>query len=328
MTTRVLVVAPAWVGDMVMAHSLVRILVEEQGASVDLLAPPATAPLGARMAGVTATHELDVRHGELGLGKRRRWGVAHRGQYDHAIVLPNSFKSALAPYWARISQRTGWQGESRFGVLNDRRRLDAEAYPLMVQRFVALAHPPTASVERVPLPRLAADPDNRQALCERLGLDSSVPTVVVCPGAEYGPAKRWPAEHFAEVAQHVLAEGRQVWLAGSAGDASVAEEIAAAAPGVVNLCGRTSLVDAVDLLSLASHVVCNDSGLMHVAGALRRSVIAIFGSTSPSFTPPLGESAVVVREPQPCSPCFERECPLGHLRCLRELSPAKVIEAL
>ena len=234
----------------------------------------------------------------------------------------------FADFFGSLSARLRGGEREMSARAGGRRRLDAEAYPLMVQRFVALAHPPTASVERVPLPRLAADPDNRQALCERLGLDSSVPTVVVCPGAEYGPAKRWPAEHFAEVAQHVLAEGRQVWLAGSAGDASVAEEIAAAAPGVVNLCGRTSLVDAVDLLSLASHVVCNDSGLMHVAGALRRSVIAIFGSTSPSFTPPLGESAVVVREPQPCSPCFERECPLGHLRCLRELSPAKVIEAL
>ena len=329
MTANVLIVAPAWVGDMVMAHSLVRVLVETAHANVHLLAPVVTAPLGKRMPGVVATHVLDVAHGVLGLSKRRAWGRAHLGEFDQAIVLPNSFKSALAPYWARIPQRTGWRGEARVGVLNDRRVLDPAAYPRMVDRFVALAQASGEAAIAPPLPELSADLSNAQALCERFALTSDSGVTVLCPGAEFGPAKRWPAEHFAAVARHALAEGHSVWLLGSRADATVAAEIERQVPeSLANLCGQTTLLDAVDLLSLAERVVCNDSGLMHVACALGRSVVGVFGSTSPDFTPPLGPAATVVREPQPCSPCFQRECPLGHLRCLRELSPDKVIGVL
>ena len=329
MTANVLIVAPAWVGDMVMAHSLVRVLVETAHANVHLLAPAVTAPLGKRMPGVVATHVLDVAHGELGLGKRRAWGRAHVGKFDQAIVLPNSFKSALAPYWARIPQRTGWRGEARLGVLNDRRLLEPAVYPRMVDRFVALAQARGEAVMAPPLPELTADLSNAQALCERFSLTSTGAVTVLCPGAEFGPAKRWPPEHFAAVARHALGEGHSVWLLGSRADAAVAAEIEGQVPGALaNLCGRTTLLDAVDLLSLAERVVCNDSGLMHVACALGRRVVGVFGSTSPDFTPPLGPGATVVREAQPCSPCFQRECPLGHLRCLRELSPDKVIGVL
>jgi heptosyltransferase-2 len=329
MTANVLIVAPAWVGDMVMAHSLVRVLVEQPQTAVHLLAPPATAPLGARMPGVAKTHVLDVAHGELGLGKRRAWGRNHAGEFDRAIVLPNSFKSALAPWWARIPTRTGWRGECRVGVLNDRRVLDPVAYPRMVERFVALALDSSARLPQVPLPELQADASRARGLCGELGLPTAGGVTVLCPGAEFGPAKRWPAEHFAAVARFALGQGQSVWLMGSAADAAVANEIAAQVPGeLANLCGRTSLLDAVDLLSMARRVVCNDSGLMHVACALQLPVVGVFGSTSPDFTPPLGVAATVVRQPQPCSPCFQRECPLGHLRCLRELTPDKVIEVL
>ena len=330
MATNVLIVAPAWVGDMVMAHSLVRVLAKSSDAiKVHLLAPPATAPLGARMPGVAATHVLDTSHGELGLAKRRAWGRAHGAKFDRAIVLPNSFKSALAPWWARIPERTGWRGEFRIGVLTDRRVLDPVAYPRMVERFAALGYPPGATTVEVPLPELVPDLHRAQQLCAELGLPMTRNVVVLCPGAEFGPAKRWPAEHFAAVARHALERGQSVWIMGSAADAPVAAEIVGQVPGAVfDLCGRTSLLDAVDLLSLAQRVVCNDSGLMHVACALGKSVVAVFGSTSPDFTPPLGGDARVIRQKLPCSPCFQRECPLGHLRCLRDLAPEKVIEVL
>jgi heptosyltransferase-2 len=328
---KVLVVAPAWVGDMVMAHCLVRVLAATRpGVEIHVLAPPATAPLAHRMAGVTSVHTLDVAHGELALGERNRAGRALRALgCDQAIVLPNSFKSAWVPLRARIPVRTGWHGEARFGVLNDRRRLDPARLPLMIEQFVALGLPPGAALpDPCPRPHLEVDTDNRSRLLAQLGLAPAPDLVVLCPGAEFGPAKRWPPDHYSAVARHALAAGRGVWLLGSPKDAETCAAIAAQAPGVVDLAGRTRLLDAVDLLSLASVVVCNDSGLMHVAGAVGARVVAVYGSTSPAFTPPLGEAAAVVRLGLDCSPCFARECPLGHLRCLVDLEPARVIGLL
>lgn len=315
---------------MVMAHTLVTLLGRAPGTRVDMVAPPATAPLAGRMPGVTKCWTLAAGHGELGIGKRRALAaeLAQEG-YDQAIVLPNSFKSALVPFWARVPKRTGWHGEARFWLLNDRRRLDASRYPLMIERFMALALPAGEALPHpYPEPRLAADAARAADLVRAFGLAGSGATVL-CPGAEFGPAKRWPPERYAAVARHQVAAGREVWLLGSPGDAPACREIEALVPeGLVNLAGRTSLLDAVDLLSRAERVVCNDSGLMHVACALDRPVVAVFGSTSPDFTPPLGSRARVVRHPVPCSPCFQRECPLGHLDCLMKLPPERVIEVL
>jgi heptosyltransferase-2 len=331
----ILIVAPAWIGDMVMAHCLVQVLVarhqtSRSGPNIHMLAPAATAPLATRMHGVSETHVLDIDHGELALGRRWRQGRAMSGCYDQAIVLPNSFKSALVPWWAGIPTRTGWSGEARFGVVNDRRRLDEARYPLMIERFMALGLDPESPLpETPPLPTLQADSENVERLlaAHRLSLAGGV--TVLCPGAEYGPAKRWPAAHFAQVARHAAAIGHEVWLIGSPKDNAVCDDIVTQVPaGIVNLAGRTTLLEAVDLLSQADRVVSNDSGLMHVACALGRRVVAVFGSTSAAFTPPLGRDATVVREDLDCSPCFQRECPLGHLRCLNDLSPQRVIEVL
>ncbi len=331
---RILVVAPAWVGDMVMAEPLIRLLGRrDPGAEVHVLAPPATAPLAGRMAGVAGCRVLDVGHGELGLARRLAAARAIRRQGFHqAVVLPNSLKSALVPALARIPVRTGWLGEHRYGLLNDRRRLDEERYPLMVERFLALALEPDAPLPEPrpqprPRPELTVDRDNQARLLAELNL-APRNALVLCPGAEFGPAKRWPAAHYAAVARHALLEGRPVWLVGSPRDAEVCGRIADLAPGVADLAGRTSLLDAVDLLAAADAVVCNDSGLMHVACAVGTRVVAVFGSTSTEFTPPLGAQAQVLRLALPCSPCFRRECPLGHLRCLNELAPERVIEVL
>lgn len=330
---RALIVAPAWVGDMVMAHTLVSLLRERQWASeIHMVAPKATAPLGGRMPGVDAVHELAVGHGELGLARRRRLARKLRPLgFRAAYVLPNSFKSALIPWWAGIPKRVGWHGEARYGLLNDRRRLDVGRYPRMIDRFMALALPEGVPLpEPAPSPELRVDEDNRRSAIERLGLDpaGSGPVVALCPGAEYGEAKRWPATRFAAVAKDRLRQGFAVWLLGSGGDRTVAREIARAAPGVSDLTGRTSLLDAVDLLSLAEAVVTNDSGLMHIACALGRRVVAVFGSTSPEFTPPLNPLATVIENQLDCRPCFQRQCPLEHLNCLRGIAPERVIAAL
>lgn len=327
---KILVVAPAWVGDMVMAHTLVSLLHEQAGAEVYMVAPPATEPLARRMPGVQGSWTLTVGHGELGIGARRALArVLKNERFDQAIVLPNSFKSALLPYWAGIPRRTGWQGESRYVVLNDRRRLDPGRYPLMIERFMALGLAEGEDLpEPYPLPRLVVEPAVAGELAQSLGLDSKDVTVL-CPGAEFGPAKRWPPRHFAALARAEVARGRSVWLLGSPGDRGTCEEIMADVPaGVSNLAGRTTLLEAVDLLSLADRVVANDSGLMHVAAALDRRLVALFGSTSPDFTPPLGERSSVIGNQLDCSPCFQRQCPLGHLKCLEDLVPEQVIEVL
>lgn len=329
-SNRILLVAPAWVGDMVMADALVRLLQDQRpDCEIHVLAPPSTAVLAERMQGVGGVTTLPLGHGDWGWARRREIGRSLRDPgFDQAIVLPNTLKSALVPWWARVPLRTGWHGEARFGLLNDRRRLDADRYPLMIERFMALALPPSAAIPRpYPVPVLTADADNRRRLIDELDLAESG-VLALCPGAEYGPAKRWPAAHYAAIARHAAAAGRPVWLLGSPGEWESCEGIRALAPEAVNLAGRTGLLDALDLLSGVDAVVCNDSGLMHVACALGRRVVALFGSTSPDFTPPLSEAASVLRLDLPCSPCFQRTCPLGHLRCLRDLSPERVIGVL
>ncbi len=324
----VLVVGPSWVGDMVMIEPLLALLKSRRPApAIDVLAPAWSRPLLERMPQVRAAIDLPIGHGALALGERRRLGQALRGRYAQAIVLPGSWKSALVPFFAGIRTRTGFTRELRFGVLNDLRRLDKRALPMTVQRFWALGAAPGAPLPTRLTPQLHGDPAAVAATRTALSLAATAPALVLCPGAEYGPAKRWPEGHFAAVAQHYLAEGWQVWLLGSAKDAPVTASIAAQAPGAVDLAGRTDLGQACDLIAAADLVVSNDSGLMHVAAAFGRPLVAVYGSSDPGFTPPLSDRARVLTLGLPCSPCFERQCPLGHLKCLNDLAPAQVLAA-
>ncbi|ALZ83455.1 ADP-heptose--LPS heptosyltransferase [Pseudomonas oryzihabitans] len=331
----ILIIGPSWVGDMVMAQTLFVCLKRQHpDCQIDVLAPEWSRPLLERMPEVRAALSFPLGHGAFELATRRRIGQELRGRYDQAILLPNSLKSALVPYFAGIPQRTGWRGEMRFGLLNDIRTLDKARYPLMIERFMALAYPPGAELPKpYPEPRLVIDPTSRDAALERFGLTLDRPVLALCPGAEFGEAKRWPAEHYAAVADARLRQGWQVWLFGSQKDAPGGEEIREwVTPGfeedVYNLAGRTSLAEAIDLLSCASAVISNDSGLMHVAAALDRPLVAVYGSTSPGFTPPLASQVEVVRLGLECSPCFDRTCRFGHYDCLRLLQPSLVQEAL
>lgn len=326
---RILVIAPAWVGDTVLAQPLLRRLHQRHpGVVIDALAPPWTAPVLERMPEVREVLLGPFRHGELGLRQRYRLARSLKGRaYDQAIVLPNSLKSALVPWLAGIRLRTGFTGEMRRGILNDARHLDRQRHPLMAERFALLAEPRNAPLERpLPRPELRVSPQQRTATLVRLGLTPTGPLAVLCPGAEYGPAKRWPEEYYAALAERLNALGYTVWALGSPKDAEVGAAIERLAGGrCLNLCGRTSLADAIDLISGAALAVTNDSGLMHVAAALDRPMIAIYGSSSPGFTPPLSERAQVLSLGLPCSPCFKRECPLGHFDCMRRLTPEQVL---
>jgi heptosyltransferase-2 len=326
---KLLVVAPNWIGDAMLAQPLLARLRERRaGARIEVVAPEWTAPVFRRMPEVAEVLEVPFRHGELALGARLRLARRLRARrYAEAYVLPNSFKSALVPFLAGIPRRVGFRGEARLGLLNVRHHLDAAALPLMAERYAQLAERPGAPLQR-PLPRVAIEADQANLLItvSRLGLDRSRPVVALCPGAEFGPAKRWPARHFAALARRLAARGNTVWLIGSAAERALGEEIAQLAAGeALNLCGRTDLAGAIDLLSVARCVVTNDSGLMHVAAALGRPLVAIYGSSSPDHTPPLAAHARIVWLRAECSPCFARECPLGHLRCLNDLTPERVL---
>ncbi len=333
----ILVVGPSWVGDMVMAQTLFSELRRQYPeCAIDVLAPAWCRPLLSRMPEVRDALSLPFDHGDLKLGERHALGKRLRGQYQQAYVLPNSLKSALVPWSARIPVRTGWRGEMRYGLLNDVRKLDKDAYPLMVQRFVALALPadaPVPGLESIKAPHLDVSEDARRAAMDSHGLNTDKPVLGLCPGAEFGPAKRWPEHHYAAVAQHWIDNGGQVWIFGSAKDKPVADTIVdsltdESCDRAAVLAGNTSLEEAVDLLSATAAVVSNASGLFHIAAALTIPLVSVYGSTSPGFTPPLGDRVAVVRLGLECSPCFKRECPLGHLDCLRQLPPSQVIDAL
>ena len=326
-----LVIGPAWVGDMVMAQSLfLRIKERRPETAIDVMAPAWTVPLLERMPQVRNALPIPLTHGQLQLGARWRLGKALRGRYAQAIVLPNSLKSALIPFAAGIPKRTGFVGELRYGLLNDIRKLDKPALPKTVLRFLHLADPPgSAPPETIPQPRLRVSDTSVSETLDAHTLSTDNGSILaLCPGAEYGPAKRWPARHFAQVAERHLNNGGQVWLFGSEKDRPVTAEILEYAPGCRDLAGKTSLNQAINLLSLADCVISNDSGLMHVTAALDRPLMAIYGSSDPGFTPPLSDNHRIQSLNLECSPCFRRSCPLGHTHCLNQLHPEPVIEWL
>lgn len=318
---------------MVMAQSLFKLIRQRDANTViDVLAPAWTFSLLSRMPEVSLAIETPLAHGQLHL--RARYALAKKlgaHHYDQAIVLPNSFKAALIPWLARIPKRTGWRGEYRYGVLNDIRRLDKKRYPLMIEQFMALGLPcDEALPAHYPYPAFQISPDSQAAtLARHQPVWRGRPVLAIAAGAEYGPAKRWPPEYFAQVANHKLAQGWDVWLLGSQKDKPVTDIIMQLTDlRCENMAGRPLLAETIDLLSLAAGLVTNDSGLMHIAAALKKPVIALYGPTSPAFTPPLSQHASVLTLDLPCQPCFERHCPLGHLRCMRDLTPDRVLSVV
>lgn len=324
------VIAPQWIGDAVMTEPLLRRL-RARGERLAVGALPWVAPVYRAMPHVDEVIEFPFQRGGLQFKARRTIAKQVQGRFDTAYVLPNSLKSALLPFLASIPKRVGYLGEARVGLLTHRLK-NPKNKPPMVAFYSAL------SGEKEGLendrPQLQLSPTAIQAALAELDLQAGG-YYVFAPGAEYGPAKRWPAIHFAELAR---ALDRPAVMLGSGKEAELCEEIASAAgPGkCTNLAGKTSLMDAFALIAAAKAVISNDSGLMHVAAAFGVPQVAVFGSSSPLHTPPLNEKAQVLwlkddaayQPPLDCSPCFERECPLGHTRCLYDITPQRVLAAL
>lgn len=338
---KILVIGPSWVGDMMMSQSLYRTLkAAHPEAQIDVMAPAWCRPLLDRMPEVRQALPMPLGHGALELGERRRLGISLRGeQYQRAFVLPNSFKSALVPFFAHIPQRTGWRGEMRYGLLNDLRVLDKAAFPLMVQRYAALGYDSqqirTAADLPQPIlwPKLQVSEAEVAAVKISFAISDNRPLVGFCPGAEFGPAKRWPHYHYAALAEKLIGEGQQVVLFGSAKDHPAGEQIRqslteSAQPFCLNLAGKTSLDQAVVMIAACQAVVSNDSGLMHVAAALDKPLVALYGPSSPDFTPPLSYQAKVIRLITGYHKVRKGDAEEGYHQSLIDIQPEQVYQEL
>ncbi len=339
---KILVIGPSWVGDMVMSQSLYITLKQQHpDAIIDVMAPAWCKPILERMPEVNQAIGMPLGHGDFNLLGRRALGkeLGHQN-YDRAYICPNSAKSALIPWFANIPKRIGWKGEMRYGLLNDL-RTNKKAFQFMVERYVALAHPKSdmidssslGGLDTLPRPSLTIDDITQKAAIEKFSLDTTSTVIGLCPGAEFGPAKKWPETHYAEVAHVMCRQGHHVWLFGSDKDLDTCSGIKEKVPTEFHsqihvLAGQTSLIEAVDLLAACETVISNDSGLMHVAAAVGCNVVAVYGSTSPKYTPPLAKNVEIVHTDIECRPCFKRECQFKHLKCLSELTPQQVLNSI
>lgn len=334
---KTLIIGPSWVGDMLMSQSLYRHLKQQNPErEIDVLAPNWCRPVLARMPEVNQAIEMPVGHGSLQWGLRKEIGQQlSQTNYEQAFILPNSLKSALIPWFAGIPKRTGWRGEMRYGLLNDLRRLDKATFPLMVQRYVALAQEkgmPAISKESILKPKLSIDHELLSQTLNAFKLDTQQ-AIAFCPGAEFGPAKRWPDYHYADLAKALIAGGHQIWLFGSQKDQEACQQITQQLTDEEqkrchNLAGATSLPQAIDLIAHCQAAVSNDSGLMHIAAAVETPLVALYGPTSPGFTPPLSEKAEVLRLIEGFHKIRKGDGEQGYHQSMIDISPEMAYSAL
>lgn len=336
---KTLIIGPSWVGDMMMSQSLYRTLKQlNPDNEIDVMAPSWCRALLNKMPEVNQSIDMPLGHGELELTKRFKLGKSLReSNYDQAIILPNSLKSALIPFFAKIPKRTGWKGEMRFGLLNDIRKLNKQAFPLMVQRYVALAYPrhEIHSANELPQPllwpKLNIEQNEVNEALINFNIPQDVPLIGFCPGAEFGPAKRWPDYHYAALADMIVKQHAKILIFGSAKDREVGEQIIARmthGEQCINLAGKTTLEQAVNLIASCKAIVTNDSGLMHVAAALERPLVALYGPSSPDFTPPLSDNAEVIRLITGYHRVRQGDAEQGYHQSLIDIKPDNVFEAL
>jgi heptosyltransferase-2 len=336
---RILIIAPNWIGDAVMSQPLLANLKAIYPQSqIDVLASPWVAPIYRACSEVHQVIEARLEHQQLQWGLRKQLArELGLNQYDACFVLPNSLKSALIPWLANIPFRIGYRGEMRFGLIN--LALDNPSKvnrPPMANHYLALVnaleHSQEIDANELTDPKLNISPVAKESIGIKLraSIINENLIYVLCPGAEYGATKRWPADHFASLARQLIANhsDAHVILLGSKGDHALGESIRTEAQNslqIHNWCGKTSLDEAIALIGASKALVSNDSGLMHIGAALKVPQVAIFGSSDPQHTPPLSDKAKVIWLNLPCSPCHKRECPLGHLKCLQDILPNTVL---
>lgn len=328
---KILIVGPSWVGDMIMAQTLFKLIKSEQAETlIDVLAPAWNFPVLACMPEINEAIELPFKHGDIKLFARYAFAKKLKNKnYTQAIVLPNSLKSALIPWFANIPKRTGWLGEYRYFLLNDL-RLNIKQYALMIEQYMSLGISANKILPKnYVLPALMLNQTETDLILNKHKISLDKPILALAPGAAYGSAKRWPAKYFATIANDKLIEGWQVWLFGSRDDKVIADEIMQLTQQQCrNFSGELALNETIALLSIVNGIIANDSGLLHIAAALNKPLIAIYGSTTPRFTPPLSPNAQIVKKDLACQPCFKRECPLKHHQCMEDLLPETIFQAI
>ena len=331
---KILIIGPSWLGDMIMAQALFKVLKTKFNCVIDVVAPAWSCPILAQMPEVNVSITMPVDHGKLALRQRYQLAVQLRAQqYDWAILLTNSWKSALLPFWAKIPKRSGWLGELRWGLLNDVRYLDKKKLVTMMQRYVALAYDKQEKFPaQHPYPSLKIDANAVQTTLQKFNLTimANKKIMALAAGAAFGSAKRWPEQYFIELAQAKIAAGWEVWLFGSQQDEPVINIIKQQLPekSYKSFAGKLQLAETAQLISVVDVMISNDSGLMHMASSLNRYVIAIYGSTSPEFAPPFGDAARIVTANAECSPCRKKVCPLKHHKCMIDIKPQQILAML
>lgn len=336
---KTLIIGPSWVGDMMMSQSLYRTMKTlNPEHEIDVMAPGWCRSLLNKMPEVSKAIPMPIGHGKLALKQRYQLGKSLRNDnYQQAIILPNSLKSALIPFFAQIPKRTGWKGEQRYGLLNDIRTLDKQAFPLMVERYIALAYAKNNIISAGDLPKPLLFPKlmvkNEEMIVTKaqFNLPEQTPLIGFCPGAEFGPAKRWPDYHYAKLADMLVEQEAKIIIFGSEKDRQVGDAIIhqmAFPERCINLAGTTSLEQAVNLLACCKAVISNDSGLMHIAAALDRPLVALYGPSSPDFTPPLSDKAEIIRLITGYNKIRRGESQEGYHQSLIDIKPELVFEKL
>ena len=333
---KILVVGPSWVGDSVMAQTLYkRIKKELPSSQIDVMSPHWSLSLLERMPEVCKKIVSPFSHGETKLFERYKLGQGLKKEnYDRAIILTNSLKSSLIPYFARIGVRTGWLGEFRYGLINDIRSSKKLKKSLMVEKFAALSlYEENYSIENLTFPELEINFANQRNFLEEFSIDYSKNTMAICPGAEFGPSKRWPAEYYAEIAKFYVNKGWNVLCIGSKNDEDIGIEIGSlnnlgCNESFINLIGKTSLQDAIDILAFTEKVVTNDSGLMHIAAAVKTPLVALYGPSSPEYTPPLISKKKILRKTQGYEKVRYGSNEKGYHQSLLDIKPEEVLDAL
>ena len=333
---KILIVGPSWVGDAVMAQTLYKLIKNSnKDAQLEVLSPNWSMPVLERMEEVSRSIISPFSHGELKLKARFDFGKQLREEgYERAIVMTNSLKSSLIPFFAKIPVRTGWLGEMRFGLINDLRAKEKLNSLLMIEQFAELSINTDEGIKKsLPYPSLRIDSHNLKEQHFNLGIDSEKPSLAICPGAEFGPAKKWPPNYYAEVCNEYLSNSWNVLVFGSQNDQITGNIIQEAidkkfSDHFFNLTGKTSLIDVIDLLSHCKKVVTNDSGLMHIAAAVDTPLVAVYGPSSPQFTPPLMHNHIVLRKSKGFDKKREGSEDHGYHESLISLKPSEVLEAL
>jgi heptosyltransferase-2 len=332
----ILIVAPNWIGDAVMSEPLLRVL-KNSGAKITVLATPWVASVYRAIASVDAVIEANFSHGQLEFNQRRRLArVLQSRGFTHAILLPNSWKSALIPVMAGIPNRLGYKGELRTWLLSKHLvNPPRDNRPPMVKHYLELAKLMNPLIDlshpSLQLPKLMIRESELFVSKHFEAIPNQNHYFILAPGAEYGPAKQWPADHFSDLATEILIKDSLAFivLLGSSKDDPISKNIienigTSLQSRIINLCGKSTLDESMLIVSRAAGLVSNDSGIMHIGAAFQVPQVAIYGSSDPRHTPPLSPFAGIMFLGLECSPCHQRKCPLGHLNCLKGISHSSV----